>query len=74
VLLNFYKEIRLTILFLPFIAKNSLKMHYLLHFQMKEQNLKLKAGKTEVNTKHVVKKKGKKLNLPNQERNSNSHY
>ena len=49
-------------------------MHYLLHFQMKEQNLKLKAGKTEVNTIHVVKKKGKKLNLPNQERNSNSHY
>jgi hypothetical protein len=47
-------------------------MHYLLHFQMKEQNIKLKAGKTEVNT--VVKKKGKKLNLPNQERNSNSHY
>jgi|1185.fasta_scaffold462684_1 hypothetical protein len=34
-------------------------MHYLLHFQMKEQNLKLKAGKTEVNTKHVVKKKEK---------------
>ena len=33
-------------------------MHYLLHFQMKEQNIKLKAGKTEVNT--VVKKKGKK--------------
>jgi len=26
---------------------------------MKEQNLKLKAGKTEVNTKHVVKKKEK---------------
>jgi hypothetical protein len=53
VLLNFYKEISLKILFLPFIAKNSFQMQQIVHLKIKEQNLKLK---TEVNTIHVVRK------------------
>jgi hypothetical protein len=63
------------IIFTIYRQKNSFQMHYFLYLKMKEQNLELKAGKTEVSIIHVVqKKRKKKLNLPNQERNSNSHY